>query len=53
MTEPIVKRFIRRHRLEKKNPGHAPSEAIEPIAVLHRPRRAEPVENRIDRGRSF
>ncbi|WP_159471463.1 zinc-dependent metalloprotease [Dyadobacter sp. 3J3] len=31
MDEPIVKRFIRRHRLEKKNPGSAPSEAIKPI----------------------
>ncbi|MCE7041631.1 zinc-dependent metalloprotease [Dyadobacter sp. CY312] len=31
MTEPIVKRFIRRHRLEKKNPGAAVSEAVKPI----------------------
>jgi len=31
MTEPIVKRFIRRHRLEKKNPGSAASEAVKPI----------------------
>jgi hypothetical protein len=31
MTEPIVKRFIRRHRLEKKNPGSVASEAIRPI----------------------
>jgi len=31
MTEPIVKRFIRRHRLQKKNPGSAVSEAVKPI----------------------
>jgi hypothetical protein len=31
MNEPIVKRFIRRHRLEKKNPLAAKSEAINPI----------------------
>lgn len=31
MTEPIVKRFIRRHRLQKKDPLAAKSEAINPI----------------------
>ncbi|MGV3706336.1 MAG: zinc-dependent metalloprotease [Arcticibacter sp.] len=31
MTEPIVKRFIRRHRLQKKNPGSAVSEPVKPI----------------------
>src|SRR5690606_31010688 len=31
MTEPIVKRFIRRHRLQKKKPGSAVSEAVKPI----------------------
>ncbi|MEQ9090507.1 MAG: zinc-dependent metalloprotease [Balneola sp.] len=29
--EPMVKRFINRHRLQKKNPGAAVSEAVEPI----------------------
>jgi hypothetical protein len=29
--EPLVKRFINRHRLQKKNPGAAVSEAVEPI----------------------
>ena len=29
--EPIEKRFINRHRLEKKNPGAAMSEPVEPI----------------------
>jgi hypothetical protein len=31
MSEPIVKRFIRRHRLEKKNPNEPISEAVKPI----------------------
>lgn len=31
MSEPIVKRFIRRHRLQKKDPAAAKSEAINPI----------------------
>lgn len=31
VQEPIVKRFITRHRLEKKNPELAISEAVEPI----------------------
>ncbi|MGI4751732.1 MAG: zinc-dependent metalloprotease [Janthinobacterium lividum] len=31
MTEPLIKRFTARHRLEKKNPNAAMSEAVEPI----------------------
>ncbi len=31
MSEPIIKRFIRRHRLQKKDPAAAKSEAINPI----------------------
>ncbi len=31
MSEPIVKRFSRRHRLEKKDPNAAVSEAVKPI----------------------
>lgn len=31
INEPIEKRFITRHRLKKKNPGAAVSEAVEPI----------------------
>lgn len=31
MTEPLVKRFIRRHRLQKKDPNAAVSEAVKPI----------------------
>jgi len=31
IDEPIVQRMINRHRLVKKNPGPAPSEAVKPI----------------------
>lgn len=31
VQEPILKQFIRRHRLEKKNPNAEVSEAVEPI----------------------
>jgi hypothetical protein len=31
MSEPIIKRFIRRHRLQKKDPSAAKSEAVNPI----------------------
>ena len=31
MTEPLLKRFTARHRLQKKDPGAAMSEAVEPI----------------------
>ena len=31
INEPVVQRFIARHRLQKRNPGAAASEAVEPI----------------------
>ncbi|WP_318344829.1 zinc-dependent metalloprotease [Flagellimonas baculiformis] len=31
VQEPILKQFVRRHRLQKKNPSAAVSEAVEPI----------------------
>ena len=31
VEEPILKRYVTRHRLKKKNPGAAVSEAVEPI----------------------
>jgi hypothetical protein len=31
ISEPVLKRFIARHRLEKKDPGAALSEAVQPI----------------------
>ncbi|MDB5111413.1 MAG: hypothetical protein JWR67_2527 [Mucilaginibacter sp.] len=42
MTEPIVKKFIERHRLVKKDPSAAVSEAVEPI-VYYIDRGAQPI----------
>ena len=43
--EPIVKRFINRHRLQKKNPGAAVSEAVEPIVYYLDNGTPEPVRS--------
>lgn len=43
--EPIEKRFITRHRLEKKNPDAAVSEAVEPIIYYLDPGTPEPVRS--------
>ena len=42
MTEPIVKKFIERHRLFKKDPSAAMSEPVEPI-VYYIDRGAQPI----------
>jgi len=42
MSEPIVRRFIERHRLQKKDPSAAVSEAVEPI-VYYIDRGAPPI----------
>lgn len=43
--EPIVKRFINRHRLQKKNPGAAVSEAVKPIVYYLDNGTPEPVRS--------
>ncbi|HSM62818.1 MAG TPA: zinc-dependent metalloprotease, partial [Gillisia sp.] len=43
--EPIEKRYITRHRLEKKNPELAVSEALEPIIYYLDPGTPEPVRS--------
>ncbi|GAK93568.1 hypothetical protein JCM19298_2287 [Nonlabens ulvanivorans] len=43
--EPIQKRFITRHRLEKKNPDAALSEPVEPIIYYLDPGTPEPVRS--------
>ena len=45
VQEPIVKRFANRHRLNKKNPGAAKSEAVEPIIYYLDPGTPEPVRS--------
>lgn len=45
VNESIVKRFIYRHRLEKKNPSAAVSEAVEPIVYYLDPGTPEPIRS--------
>jgi hypothetical protein len=45
VNESIVKRFIYRHRLEKKNPHAAISEAVEPIIYYLDPGTPEPIRS--------
>ena len=53
VQEPIVKRFANRHRLEKKNPNAARSEAIEPIIYYLDPGTPEPVRSALLEGASW
>jgi len=48
--EPIKKRFIYRHRLEKKDPKAAKSEAVEPIVYYLDPGTPEPVRSALLEG---
>ncbi len=45
IDEPLVKRYIMRHRLEKKDPSAAKSEAVEPIVYYLDPGTPEPVRS--------
>ncbi|HEY3429136.1 MAG TPA: zinc-dependent metalloprotease [Cyclobacteriaceae bacterium] len=45
ISEPIEKRFINRHRLEKKDPTAAISEAVEPIVYYLDPGTPEPIRS--------
>jgi len=50
IEEPLVKRFITRHRLEKKDPNAARSEAVEPIIYYLDPGCPEPVKSALLEG---
>jgi hypothetical protein len=50
VNESITKRFIYRHRLEKKNPNAAVSEAVEPIIYYLDPGTPEPVRSALLEG---
>ncbi|WP_435625528.1 zinc-dependent metalloprotease [Flagellimonas sp.] len=50
VQEPIVKRFVRRHRLEKKNPNAEVSEAVEPIVYYLDNGTPEPVRSALLEG---
>ena len=45
IEEPLTKRFITRHRLEKKNPGAEMSEPVEPIVYYLDPGTPEPIRS--------
>lgn len=53
VQEPIVKRFANRHRLIKKNPEAARSEAVEPIIYYLDPGTPEPVRSALLEGASW
>lgn len=50
---PMEKRFVTRHRLEKKNPQAATSEAVEPIIYYLDPGTPEPVRSALLEGASW
>ncbi len=50
VSEPIVKRFIARHRLEKKNPAAPVSEAVEPIVYYLDRGAPEPIRSALLEG---
>lgn len=51
--EPVVKKFIRRWRLEKKNPGAAKSEAVKPIVFYVDKGAPEPIRKALIEGTSW
>lgn len=53
MTEPLVKRFIRRHRLQKKDPNAAVSEAVKPIVYYVDRGAPEPIKKALIEGGSW
>ena len=53
IDQPLVKRFIRRHRLEKKNPDAAMSEPVEPIIYYLDRGAPEPIRSALIEGASW
>ena len=53
INQPITQRFIGRHRLEKKDPQAAVSEAIEPIIYYLDPGAPEPIKTALIAGASW
>ncbi len=50
LGESMTKRFVRRHRLEKRNPSQAMSEAVEPIVYYLDPGTPEPIRSALLEG---
>ncbi len=53
IDEPIVKRFITRHRLQKKNPDAAKSEAVKPIVYYIDHAAPEPIRSALLEGATW
>lgn len=53
ISEPLVKRFIIRHRLKKKNPEASISEAVEPIVYYLDRGAPEPIKSALIEGASW
>ncbi|RMG68301.1 MAG: DUF5117 domain-containing protein, partial [Bacteroidetes bacterium] len=53
IDEPLIRRFIRRHRLEKQNPGAALSPAKEPIVYYLDPGTPEPIRSALLEGAAW
>lgn len=53
IDQPLVKRFITRHRLEKKDPSAAVSEAVEPIIYYLDRGAPEPIKSALIEGGSW
>src|SRR5436305_3998494 len=52
-TGPLEKRWIARHRLEKKDPGAAVSEPVEPLVYYVDPGAPEPIRSALVEGASW
>ena len=50
LGEPMTKRFVRRHRLEKRNPSATVSEPVEPIIYYLDPGTPEPIRSALLEG---
>ena len=50
VSQPIMKRYISRHRLEKKDPSAAVSEAVKPIIYYIDPGTPEPIRSALMEG---
>ncbi|AUD01192.1 zinc-dependent metalloprotease [Spirosoma pollinicola] len=53
VSQPIMKRYISRHRLEKKDPSAAVSEAIKPIVYYIDPGTPEPIRSALMEGTAW
>ncbi|MEE8584978.1 MAG: zinc-dependent metalloprotease, partial [Acidobacteriota bacterium] len=53
LDQPLVQRFIRRHRLEKQNPSAAMSEAVEPIVYYVDPGAPAQIQQALIEGASW